>query len=90
MTGVDGSAAPPAAPPTHCLIMVVNASKAIKGEAALKRADIGSALIPIPRSISEECGICLQVGFADRGRAVAALEAAGVQPSAIHDLNLKP
>jgi hypothetical protein len=70
--------------------MVANASKAIKGEAALKRAGIESALIPIPRSVSQECGVCLQVSFAERERAVAALEAAGAQPSTIHDLNMTP
>jgi hypothetical protein len=73
--------------PTHSLIMVVNAAKALKGEAALKRAGIESALIPLPRSVSQECGVCLRVTLVDRERAAAALEAAGVQPSAIHDLD---
>ncbi len=79
---------PPAAPPTHSLIMVVNASKALKGEAALKQAGLESALIPIPRSVSQECGVCLRVGSADRERALAALEAAGVQPSTIHNVDM--
>lgn len=79
---------PHAAPPTHSLIMVVIAAKALKGEAVLKRASIESALVPIPRSVSPECGVCLKVGFADRERAVAALVAAGVQPSTIHDLDM--
>jgi hypothetical protein len=77
-------------PPTHSLLTVVNASKALRGEAALKRATVEAALIPVPRSISQECGVCLQVRFGDRERAVAALEAAGVQPSAIHDLDMEP
>ena len=74
---------------THSIFLVPSASHATKGESFLIRAGIPCALIPVPRTLSSQCGVCLRVRLADRGRAEKALESAMVQVSAIHDLTMK-
>ncbi len=77
---------PPAA--THSLFLVPSVSHAMKAEAALTRAGVACTLIPIPRTLSSQCGVCLRVSLDDRERAKEALAAAGLQVSAIHDLDM--
>ena len=76
--------------PEHSLILVANASKALKGERMLQQAGIHCALIPLPRSVSQECGVCLQIARLDRERALDALAAAGIQSASVYDLPLEP
>lgn len=76
--------------PTHSLFLLSSASHAIKGEAALIRAGVSCALIPVPRAISSQCGVCLRVGIADRERAEEVLTAGGLHISAAHDLDMTP
>ena len=78
------------AAPTHTLFLVPSASHAVKGESALNRAGIPCALIPVPRTLSSQCGVCLRVSLGERGRAEEAIASAGVKISAIHDLKMRP
>ncbi len=75
-----------AASPTHTLFLVPSANHAVQGERALLRAGLGCRLIPVPRDLSSQCGVCLRVRFADRGRTEEALTAAGTVVEAIHDV----
>lgn len=70
---------------THSFILVPSASHATKGEVALARAGIPCALIPVPRTLSSQCGVCLRVEPHRRGEAEKVLATAGVTISAIHD-----
>jgi hypothetical protein len=75
--------------PGHSLLLVLSANHAIKGEAALNRAGIPCSLIPVPRTLSSQCGVCLQVSLDDRERATEVLETAGLQISAVHNLKTR-
>lgn len=77
------------AAPTHRLYLVPSASHAIKGEKALLRAGVLCALIPVPRTVSSQCGVCLRVTLADSTRASEALTRAGIEVSGIHDLHVE-
>jgi hypothetical protein len=46
----------------------------MKAEALLKKEHIPAQLIPIPRSISSDCGIALEVSEADKERIMKLLE----------------
>mgnify|MGYP002354721288 CR=1 FL=1 len=59
------------------LFLVPSANHAVQGEAALVRAGIACRLIPAPRHVSSQCGVCLSVWRADWRRAEEALRAAG-------------
>lgn len=56
---------------------------AINGEKALLSAGVGARVMPRPSALGQGCGICLRVDDADRERAVAALDAAGVVVEAL-------
>jgi hypothetical protein len=71
-----------------CLVFLVRAvSHAMKGEAALTRAGVPHKLIPVPRSLSSQCGVCIRVLAADRGATDDALKTAGIEIVAIHELH---
>ncbi|MBN1319844.1 MAG: DUF3343 domain-containing protein [Thermoleophilia bacterium] len=75
--------------PSHSVFLVLSASHATKGETALIKAGVACRLIPVPRTLSSQCGVCLRVPLDDRPRAEQVLEAAGVQVSGIHDLVMR-
>jgi len=72
--------------PIYRLYLVPSASYAIKGENALIQAGIPCALIPVPRTISSQCGVCLRVDFDLGYRAGEVLERADVRISGTRDL----
>lgn len=72
--------------PTHAVFTVPSASHAIKGERALNHAGISCRLIPVPRTLSSYCGVCVRVDLTDRERAAVILEDAGISISGIYDL----
>jgi hypothetical protein len=72
--------------PTYVVFLVRAISHAMKGEAALTKAGIAHKLIPVPRALGSDCGVCVRVDPADRERAEKALRAAGVEVTAIHEL----
>lgn len=76
--------------PTNSVLLVLSASQAIKGEAAVRRAGIACALVPVPRTLSSQCGVCLRVGLGDCGRAQEILALVGVEISATCDLTVSP
>lgn len=50
------------------------------------RAGIRCRLIPVPRRLSSQCGVCLCVGWEDRRRADEVLTAAGTVNEGAHDV----
>lgn len=74
--------------PTHTIFVVPSASHATKGEAALGRAGVACALIPVPRTLSSQCGVCLRVDSSAREVAAEVLVAAQVRLDAIHDITI--
>lgn len=77
-------------PATYTVFIVPSISHAMKGEKALTRAGVPNKLIPVPRTLSSQCGVCLRVAPADRGRAEEALATAGVEISAAHEVDQRP
>lgn len=74
--------------PTHTLFRVPSANHAVQGEQALMRAGIRCRLIPVPRRLSSQCGVCLRVGREDRHRAEEVLTAAGTVIEGMHDIGM--
>jgi hypothetical protein len=70
---------------TYRLYLVPSASYAIKGENVLIQAGIACSLMPLPRTISTQCGVCLRVSLELGDRATEALQRAEVQISGTHD-----
>jgi hypothetical protein len=69
----------------HALLILESAAQGIKGEAVLRGAGFDGALIPIPRTLSAKCGICLRVPARDGSAAQAVLAEAGIAVADTHE-----
>jgi hypothetical protein len=73
-------------PGRHAVILVYSTSYAIRAEKILHQAGIESKLIPVPRRLSSNCGVCLRIARSDKEAAQKALEAVKLEIEGIHDL----
>jgi hypothetical protein len=74
-------------PGKYAVILVYSTSYAIRAEKILFQADIQSKMMPVPRHLGSNCGVCLRIERADVGAAKKALNDAGVEIEGIHDLD---
>jgi len=68
------------------VILVLASSHAMRAEKVLAQADIPCKLIPVPRHLSSDCGVCVRVRRPDRKAAVRALKAAQIEMEGVHDV----
>ena len=69
------------------LFVLASATQALKSEAALRAAGVQAKLIPVPRSLTAQCGVCLRVPAGDRHAAEAILAESGTAISATHEVD---
>jgi hypothetical protein len=72
-------------PGDYSVIIVDSTGHAIKAEKALLKMGMRCKLIPVPRQISSNCGVCVRVERADQEAARQALRQAGVEIASVHD-----
>lgn len=77
----------PVARAPHTVILLPSAQHVIRAESRLKEAGIACKLIPVPRRIGSDCGVCLRIATADRESALGRLAALGLEVLAAHDLD---
>lgn len=70
----------------YAVILVYGTSHAIRAEKVLHQAGVPSKLIPVPRHLSSNCGVCLRIERTDQERSLDALAAANVQIEGVHDV----
>ena len=70
----------------YTVILFYSTSHAIHAERALQKAGIPPKMIPVPRHLSSNCGVCIRIGRPDREAAQQALRQAGVEIEAVHDV----
>jgi hypothetical protein len=58
---------------SYCVILFKSVSYALKAEKILKAAGLPHKLIPVPKQISSDCGICLRIEPAFQDQIEAAL-----------------
>jgi hypothetical protein len=73
-------------PQTHTVILVYSTSYALRAEKLLGKAGIPSKLIPVPRHLSSNCGVCIRIAQSDRDAAQNALQAGGMEIESVHDI----
>ena len=73
-------------PGTYAVILVYSTSYAIRAEKLLHKAGIRSKLIPVPRHLSSNCGVCVRIAQSDRESAQQALQQAGMEIEGVHDI----
>ena len=72
--------------PNYGVVLFHSTQAAIKAEKILKEAKIKIKLIPVPRHLSSDCGICLRFDFANASVVKSTLESKNVQLAGIHRL----
>ena len=70
----------------YAVILLHSTNHALRAEKVLGSAGIGTKLIPVPRQLSSDCGVCVRIGRPEREAARRALEAAGVEIDGLHDI----
>lgn len=68
----------------HAVILVYSTSYALRAEKILQHAGVASRLIPVPRQLSSDCGVCVRIDRVDQESACRALEAARVETEGIY------
>jgi len=72
--------------PTYGVVLFYSTNWAIRAEKVLRKAGFEVKLIPVPRHLSSDCGVCLRFEWADEEAVRQALEAARVEMEDIHEL----
>ncbi len=67
------------------VILVHSLTYALKAEKLLEQAAIPNKLIPVPRHLSSECGVCVRILRDDQERVLHVLNAAHLEIVGVHD-----
>jgi hypothetical protein len=70
----------------YAVVLVQGTSHAIRVEHLLNRAGIACKLIPVPRHLSSNCGICVRIERQDIDAACKALQAGRLEIEGIHEI----
>jgi len=70
----------------YAVILVYSTSHALRAEKVLQEAGIRCKLIPVPRHISSDCGVCIRIRRADGELALEIIEEAGVGIEGVHEV----
>ena len=70
----------------YAVVLVYSTSYALRAEKILAGAAISCKLIPVPRQLSSDCGVCVRIHAADSDAAAQALGEAGVEMQGIHSI----
>lgn len=70
----------------QAVILFHTSSHALRAEKVLKQEDIPCKLVPVPRHLSSDCGVCLRIPRRVRAAAEVTIKAARVEIVSIHGI----
>lgn len=70
----------------YAVILVHSTSHALRAEKLVRGAGIACKLIPVPRHLSSDCGVCLRIQAADVEAVRQIAEAARLDIAGIHPI----
>lgn len=70
----------------YAVILVYSTTHALRIEKLLGERGLECKLIPVPRHLSSDCGICVRLRRADLEAARAVIEQAGIEHEGFHSL----
>ena len=68
------------------VLLVYSTSHAIRIEKVLKSKGIACKLVPVPRHLSSDCGICVRVRAVEATAVTQMVEEAGIETVGMYDL----
>jgi hypothetical protein len=72
--------------PEYAVILVYATSHALRAEKLLAGVGITGKLIPVPRHLSSDCGVCFRIARAEMAKAEKVIQAAGLEILGIYPL----
>lgn len=70
----------------YAVILVYSTSYALRVEKFLKEAGIICKLIPVPRHLSSDCGVCVRIAQTDSDATLEILETAHLEFDGIYNV----
>ena len=70
----------------YTVFLFYSSSHAIRGENLLQQVSIRGKLMPVPRHLSSDCGVCLRLPRDQQEKAIEALTSGRVTVASVHDL----
>jgi hypothetical protein len=70
----------------YAVLLMYGTSHAIRAEHLLNRAGIACKMIPVPRHLSSNCGVCVRIERADVEAAQKALGEGSLDIESIHEI----
>ena len=70
----------------HAVILFHTSSHAIRAEKVLQKQGMPCKLIPVPRHLSSDCGVCARILRSDQKNAQEVLEKSRVEIVGVHDI----
>ena len=70
----------------YAVFLVYSTSYALRAEKVLQKAGVACKLIPVPRHLRSDCGVCVRIERADQETALQALQATRVEIEEVHEL----
>lgn len=70
----------------HAVIIVYSTNHAMRIEKLLQKQGLTCKMIPVPRHISSDCGVCIRIDQADIETARQIIAAARVEIEGIHQI----
>jgi len=68
----------------HSVVLFYSISSALQAEKLLKKEGVATKLIPVPRHLSADCGICLRFEHSEETRVKVILEEKQVEIQGIY------
>jgi hypothetical protein len=70
----------------YSVILVNSTNHAVRADKVLGNAGIACKLIPVPRQLSSDCGVCIRILQTDKSKALQILDSAKVVTVGNHDI----
>ena len=70
----------------HAVILVDSTHHALRIEKLLREKGIDCKMIPVPRQLSSDCGVCVRIARSDIEGARGAMAAARAKMQGIHEI----
>ncbi|MEJ2542613.1 MAG: DUF3343 domain-containing protein [Calditrichaceae bacterium] len=57
----------------YSIIVFLSANHAVRAESVLLKKGVNCKMIPVPRNISSDCGVCVRIDWHDKEKALKVL-----------------
>jgi hypothetical protein len=71
---------------SNVILLLHATSHAMKAEKILVNAGIECRIVPVPKNISSDCGVCVRIRSGDLPRALESMNAGGLEIEGTHEV----